>query len=186
LVASALDNVNITIADNVVETGERVPIRVNVFDSNYDPIPFIDVKGVVSDPSGQRLEMDFHPELTQEGEYVSEFVPGSRGVFEIDVVANQDGRVIGSDRQSILARSSKKEFYDATLKRDFLETLARESGGLYYDPVNAAEIPFNLRTRKSETSITRTKYLWDMPFIYLIIIILLAGEWVYRRRRGLT
>jgi len=186
LVASALDNVNITIADNVVETGEQVPIRVNVFDSNYDPIPFIDVKGVVSDPSGQRAEMVFHPELTQEGEYVSEFVPGSRGVFEIDVVANKDGRVIGSDRQSILARSSKKEFYDATLKRDFLETLAGESGGLYYDPVNAAEIPFNLRTRKSETSIMRTKYLWDMPFIYLIIIILLAGEWVYRRRRGLA
>jgi len=185
LVTSALENVNIEITDNVVEPGENVPIRVSVFDDDFNPLNFVEVKGHITDPSGQDIEIPFHPELIQEGDYISEFVPNSQGVYAIEVVVNQNGDNIGSSRQSILARPSKKEFYDATLKQEFLENLAREAGGMFYTPQEASEIPFNLINRKSETSITRTKYLWDMPFIYLLMILLLSAEWWYRRRRGL-
>ena len=81
---------------------------------------------------------------------------------------------------------TNKEFYDAALKTDFLKILAKQSGGIYYNATSAAEIPFNLKTRKAETSITKTEYLWDMPFIYILAILLLASEWLYRRRKGLS
>ena len=186
LVASALDNVNIDIVDNVVEPGRNVAIRVRVFDDAYRPIDFVNVTGILTNPSGLTEEIRFHPELSEEGEYVAEYVPGSQGVFDIEVVAHQSGRTVGSSRQSILARPSKKEFFDATLKREFLENLAEESGGVYYTPLEAADIPIHLSTRKTETSVTRIEYLWDMPLIFILAILLLSAEWYYRRRKGLS
>jgi len=185
LVLSAPDNVNINLADNLFAPGDEIPVRVNVFDDDYNPYNFVDVKGKVAGPSGQVQEIAFHPELTEDGEYVAAFVPWTQGVYRIDAAAEKDGEFLGSHNQSILVRPTKKEFYDATLRRRFLAGLARESGGVYYTPEEAAALPVNLKTRKTSTSILREEYIWDMPFLFILALLLLSAEWIYRRRKGL-
>ena len=186
LVASALDNVNIEIPANLIEPGKSIPIRVEVYDEDYNSVNFADVKGVITDPLGDNDEINFHPELSQDGSYISNFFPQKQGLYSITVKAAQDGRLLGSARQTILVRSSKKEYYNASLNKNFLEDIAQKSGGIYYNPTNSGEIPLNLKTRKAETSITKTEYLWDMPFIFILAVTLLAAEWMYRRRKGLS
>ncbi len=185
LVASALDKVNIDIAENVVGKGQNIPIKINVFDEDYDPLNFAEVTGTITGPDGESREVVFHPDLSQEGEYAAGFTPTAQGVYRISAEAKKDEILLGSARQSFLSTLSKKEYYDATLKSEFLENLAAKSGGVYYTPENAAEIPVNLKIRKSETSVTETEYLWDMPLLFIIAIILLGIEWFYRRRKGM-
>ena len=87
--------------------------------------------------------------------------------------------------ESFLVQPSGLEFRDATLKREFLQRLADASGGAYYSLDDAADIPMNLRGRRTSTSIYRAEYLWDMPFLWGLVLLLLSAEWVYRRRKGL-
>ncbi len=185
LVASALDNVNIEIPINLVEPGKILPIRATVFDDDYNAVGFAKVMGTITDPLGQTTEINFYPELTIEGGYKSSFLPREQGLYTLVIIGTQNNRRLGSDRQTILVRSSKKEYYNASLKREFLENISKLSGGMYYNPNDSGDILLNLKTRKAETSVTKTEYLWDMPFIFIFAVLLLAAEWIYRRRKGL-
>jgi len=185
LVTSALDNVSIDIEDNVVELDKKVPVRVSIFDDDFTPIEHAQVNGILTDPLGQSREIILYPELSQEGEFSGNFIPKYQGVYKFQVNVQNAGKFIGSNEQSILVRPSKREFYDATLKRKFLQELASQSGGFYYNPSLATDIPLNLKTRKTDSTVMRTEYIWDMPFIFLVVIILLSIEWFYRRRKGL-
>jgi hypothetical protein len=106
-------------------------------------------------------------------------------VYSLDVAAVIDGSEVGRQTQSFLVRPSRKEYYDAVLKRPFLERLADEAGGYYYTPNDAGAITTNLRSRRTSTSIFTIDYLWDMPILYGMVLVLLSAEWIWRRRKGL-
>jgi hypothetical protein len=38
----------------------------------------------------------------------------------------------------------------------------------------------------SGSTVVKKNDLWDMPIIFLILLIALGGEWMLRRRRGLA
>jgi hypothetical protein len=92
---------------------------------------------------------------------------------------------LSAQPQSFLVRPSRKEYYDATLKRGFLEGLAQANNGFYYAPAAVSDIAGNLRDRRTSTSVYHAEYLWDMPLILGLILLLLSAEWYYRRRKGL-
>ena len=185
LVASALDNINIEIENNTVDTEEKLEIRFSVFDSDFNTLDFVDIKGTITDPLGNIHELNVHPDLTEEGLYTAEFTPDIQGIYTVNAEGTKDGEYIGSDKTNFLAKTSKKEFYDATLKKEFLTNLASETGGVYYHASETADIPVNLRTKKSDTSIIRSNYLWDIPVLFVLAVLLLSIEWLYRRRKGL-
>ncbi len=177
--------VDVELSQERFPPGDEFPIRVSVYDDKYDPLNFADVTGTITDPRGEIHAVQFLPELTEEGSYSSAFVPQEPGVYTLALTAEQNGRAIGRQQQSFISRASKKEFYNATLKRAFLEDLAELTNGVYYQPSQFEAIPENLKTRKTSTSILRSEYIWDLPLLFIFIVVLLSAEWIYRRYKGL-
>jgi DNA-binding transcriptional MerR regulator len=68
--------------------------------------------------------------------------------------------------------------------RELLEKLAEETGGRYYTPETVAQL--NEEVAYSEAGITTREIrdLWDMPAVFLLLILLRAAEWLLRRRWG--
>jgi uncharacterized membrane protein len=185
LVASAPDPVTIDIADARVAPGDDVPFTVRVYDEAFDAVSNAVVRGLVTDPFGGIQEIAFQEDLTESGAYITTFVPSELGVYTLDVEAEVAEGRLEAKPSSFLVQPSGREYRDATLKREFLERLARASGGDYYSVSEAQDIPANLRGRRTSTSIFRAEYLWDMPLIWGLVFLLLSIEWVYRRRKGL-
>lgn len=185
LTASAPDRVNIDTDDRPSAPGEELPVTVTVFTETFAPETSAIVRGYLTDPFGSQREIRFQQDLAEPGSYTTLLVPRDEGLYELEVTAEVNGETIGRDLKSLLVRPSNKEYYAATLKRAFLENLAHASDGFYYEPDEAQTIPDNLRGRRTSTSIFRAEYLWDMPFIFGLILVLLSIEWVYRRRKGL-
>ncbi len=185
LVAAAPDRVDLDLGQRRFAPGDEIPMTVNVYDARYLPLGGALVQGLLTDPFGSVREVAFQEELTRAGTFTAPFVPQDEGVYELTVTAQADAGTVGSQTQTFLVRPSRKEFYDATLKRAFLEGLATANGGFYYAPTEAEAIPVNLRSRRTSTSIFRAEYLWDMPFLFGLVILLLSAEWIYRRRKGL-
>ena len=185
LAASAPNRVNIDMGQARFAPDQEFPMTVNVYGTGYRPLGGAEVRGLLTDPFGGVRELAFEEELTAEGTYTTPFVALDEGVYELDVIAETDAGEIGSHTRSFLVRPSNKEFYDATLKRTFLEGLAAANNGYYYAPAAVEDIPINLRSRRTSTSIFRAEYLWDMPLLFALVILLLSVEWMYRRRKGL-
>ncbi len=185
LAASAPNRVNIDLDDQRIAPGDEMPLTVRVYDETFNPENAAAVRGFMKDPLGVIRELDFQRELTEDGVFTASFSPPDEGLYELEVVAEGAGGEIGAHARNYLVRPSNREYYDATLKRDFLQHLAEASNGFYYSPDQARTIPAGLRERRTSTSIFRAAYLWDMPFLFGLILLLLSAEWIYRRRKGL-
>ena len=185
LTASAPGRVRLDTGGDRFAPGDEVGLAVDVYDARYNPSSGADVRGTLTTPDGDVREVGFREELTEAGTYAAPFVPQAEGVYTVEVTADVEGEAVGEHAQSFLVRPSKEEFYDATLKRPFLEDIAEASGGAYYAPDRAGEIPDRLRSRRTSTSVYHAAYLWDLPLLFGLVLLLLSAEWIWRRRKGL-
>ena len=185
LVASAPQPVDVAVAGQRFAPADEVPVTVRVYNPDFAPVDDAEVTGYVLDPYGAQQQVAFQPDLAEAGAYIATFVPRDLGVYELEVEARYGETVRQARPQTFLVRDSQQEYFDATLKRDLLQRLAQASGGLYYDPNEATAIPDNLRGRRTSTSVYHAEYLWDMPALWGLILLLLCVEWVWRRRQGL-
>ncbi|GIV60564.1 MAG: membrane protein [Rhodothermaceae bacterium] len=185
LAASAAGRVALDPGGDRFVPGDPLSLAVTVVDADYEPVPEATVTAQVTGPAGADLPLAFRPALGEPGTYTATFVPETSGVYEVEVSARQDTTLLGTDTRSVLVAPSRREYYDATLKRGFLESLAEVAGGAYYTPADVRDLPDRLRNRRTSTSIFHTEYLWDMPLVFLLALALLSAEWFYRRRKGL-
>jgi hypothetical protein len=81
---------------------------------------------------------------------------------------------------------SDTEFFDAGMRRSLLERIAEETGGRYYTPETVNRLPEDLRYTGSGVTLTEERELWDMPFLFLMLVGLVGSEWGFRRKRGLV
>ena len=182
LAASSPNRAHLDLARDHLAPGEELLATVQVYDPSYRLLAGAEVRGEVRDPSGGLQPVRFDGELTSEGSYTANLAPQSEGIHALTVWATIAGEPVGKHERYFLVSPSKKEFEDATLKRGLLEELA---GDYYYGPAEVVKIPVNLRSRRTSTSVFHAQYLWDMPALLLVAVLLLTTEWFYRRRKGL-
>jgi uncharacterized membrane protein len=185
LTASAPDPVELNFPDKKFTPGETVPLQVQIYDDAFFPREDAIVEGTVIDPGGNEHIVELQQNVLEPGMYETAFVPEDSGVYELNLTGRSNGRTLGTARRPFLVRPSNREFDNAGLNRELLEEIADASDGYYYAPSEIDQIPANLATRNTERSIYRGDYLWDMPFLFGLAVLLLSIEWVYRRRRGL-
>lgn len=185
-VADAPDNVNVSIGSDHPEPNQELELSVEVFDATFRPTEGARVAAVVRDPFGIERTVEFQEVLARPGSYSATIAPGDEGVYRIDAVATLGDVTLGSQTRSLLVRKTRREFYDASLKRPFLQSLASAAGGAYFDADETSAITDHLRGRRTQSTIYESSSLWDMPALIALIIALLTFEWWYRRRKGLA
>ncbi len=183
--ASAPRSVNLQLEKGRYAPGEEVRLRAEVYDDAFRPIDQADVRVRVTGPGGSEREVGLRPDLGQPGIYNAVIASTDEGLHHIEAEAVFGGESLGTRSQSFLVRPSNKEYTDAVLKRSLLEHLAETSGGRYYEPSDAQAVAENVRSRRTSSSIFRVEYLWDMPFMFAMALLLWSGEWMWRRSKGL-
>ena len=53
-------------------------------------------------------------------------------------------------------------------------------------PETVRTLPEDLRYARGGVTVVERKELWDMPLTFLLLGVLVAGEWGYRRVRGMA
>jgi uncharacterized membrane protein len=170
-----------------VEVGEPVRILAEVNDSAYMEVNDASLEATVTAPDGsiRVVPMDWTVEV--DGEYSGSFNPGLEGDYRIAIQATRGGEEeLGEDEVHLRVGPSTEEYFDANLRRSFLERLAEETGGRYYDPATVERLPEDIRFTGAGVTLTEERDLWDMPVLFFLLVAFVGGEWAYRRRRGLV
>lgn len=171
----------------IASTGEAVSVTVSVKTPRFDPQPGAVVDVFVTHPGG-RVERLHAGEDERPGEYVTRFIPAQAGVYRLSAEARQSAGLLGSSTTALLVGGVDREMADPRLNVQALRRLAHATGGRVIAPADAAAIralPDALRAGIPAARRLVTHDLWDNGASFAMILSLLGGEWILRRRWGL-
>jgi uncharacterized membrane protein len=186
LVSGAGGPVSATLSAGLVPRGAAVTIRADVSDETFIRVNDAVVTATIRKPNGEAQDVALHWTVDKDGEYTGEFRPDLRGSYEVRVTARRAGKTLGEDQAHVRVDDLPVEFRGAEMKSDLLRRIAGETGGRFYTPKNAAQVAEDLSYSPKTASVVDEKELWDMPALFLGILMCLSVEWSYRKYRGLA
>ena len=89
-------------------------------------------------------------------------------------------------KSSFRIAESTEEFHDAAMNSGLLKRLSTATGGHYYSPEDARTLPEDISFVDTGSSRQEERDLWDMPFIFLLLVGVVSTEWIIRKRKGLA
>jgi hypothetical protein len=187
LVSNVPERVEVAAGADRPAPGEPVTLRAGVRDSLYRGVNGASVVAHVTAPSGARIEVPMEWSVDADGEYRASFTPAETGMHEVTVEARGAGGDVTESGPIFLdAAEPRDEYFAAAMRAPLLRRVAAETGGRFYTPATLSALPEDLRFARSGVTTTERRDLWDMPIVFLLLVGLVAGEWGYRRARGLA
>lgn len=186
LVDGVPDAVAVQTDQEQVEPGETVRLVAHVSDSTYIEVNDASVTARVTSPSGVVESLPAEWSVETDGEYTVEFRPAEMGDYQIELTAERDGVPLGSSSTYVHAAPSDEEYFGAGRHTQLLQRIADETGGQFYTPETVGTLPEDITITGAGVTIVEEKDLWDMPVLFLMMLLLMGAEWGFRRVRGMV
>ncbi|HEY7337442.1 MAG TPA: hypothetical protein VH639_21295 [Bryobacteraceae bacterium] len=164
------------------ETG--VKLRAEVRDTTYLPAGDATVEAHITGPEGITDSIDMRPQPLEQGVYVADYTTPKPGSYLVDIVAKHGQEDLGHDTLTFRREDGIAENFHVEQNRELLEKLSSETGGRYYKPNEASRLGKDINYSEAGITIRETRDLWDMPAIFLLIVLLRTAEWLLRRKWG--
>jgi hypothetical protein len=161
-------------------------ISVVVRDKDFKPVANAEVAIELTAPNGEKRQMPAALSGPQDGRYGVAARFDQQGVYKIDAIASRNGEPIGAASRPVLVGGVDLEMTQPRLNEAVLRRLAAESSGRYLSADQVGQLPSLLRESRAEAGTPEVRDLWHNGWSLLIIVGLLAAEWVARRRVGLA
>ncbi len=186
LVSSSPDPVMANAEKDSYLPDEPVRLFADISDDSFDRMNNADVVGRVIDPDGNIQSVTFEWTGLQDGTYQAKLAGSITGIYTVEVDASYADKQIGSYTSTFQVRDRPVEFYDAALDVRFLKAIADQSGGRYYPLADLGDLPDDAVYVEGESSIIEQRELWDVPLLFMLLCMTLAGEWFWRKKKGLA
>ena len=186
LVNTSPDPVMISSDKDTYLPGEAIRLYAEVSNKTFDRMNNAKVIAKVTNPDGvtESLALDWNG--AQEGVYQTELNASEPGIYRVEIDAAQGSENLGTNRTAFQVQDRPVEYYNALLDTRFLQSVASATGGRYYPLSKIGDVPDDAVYVAGETSFVEQKELWDVPFLFMLLCVTLAGEWFWRKRKGLA
>jgi hypothetical protein len=184
LVDDVPDKVMLTMTQDRVDPGQPMTLTAEVLDPQYNGINDARVIATVTAPSGKTSEVPLEWTVEHDGEYRSSVVPDEEGLYTVRLAASRESKDLGNATAFVRSTSADNEYFDATMRAPLLRRIAEETGGRFYTN-DVSTLPEAISYSGRGVTVVEERDLWDMPAVLLLLIGMTAGEWAYRRGRGL-
>ncbi|MEZ4425738.1 MAG: glutamine amidotransferase [Gemmatimonadota bacterium] len=169
-----------------VEPGRSVLVQAELADSGFVEMNGADVSATVVGPGGEEHQVTMDWTVERDGLYAADVETSEPGLYRIVVDAAREGSSLGNDTVYVRAEESQAEFFDSGMKSALLRRVADETGGRFYTPATLASLPEDLQYTGGGVTQIEEQDLWDMPIVFLALLLLIAAEWGLRRARELA
>jgi uncharacterized membrane protein len=184
LVDGVPEQVNVSTTADRVEPGEAVKLSVEILDSAYVEVNDSRVLARVTSPSGKTTEVPVEWTVTKDGDYRAAFTPDEPGIYDVKVTAARDQKDLGAADVHVRVSAGDAEYFDAGMRAPLLKRIAEDTGGRFFTPANAASLPEAISYSGRGVTVVEERELWDMPALFLALLLISAAEWGIRRHWG--
>jgi uncharacterized membrane protein len=181
------DRVMVSATPDRVQKGEPLTLTAEVFDGEYKGINDGRITAAVTAPSGKVQEVPMEWTVEHEGEYRARFTPTEDGVHRVAVSGTtRTGADAGRGTTTLRVAPSDAEYFDAAMRAPLLQRIADETEGRFYRAHDVHALADGISYSGKGITVVDEKELWDMPIVLVLLLGLMGGEWMLRRRRGLA
>ena len=185
LVQDASDPVRVN-APAVARVQQPINIAAIIEDTAYAGVNDATVTARVRSPSGAEFEVPAAWSGRAEGEFTASPTLREPGLHEIEVEARRGDQVIGRGTAHVQASTADLEYFDPQMRASTLQRISEETGGRFYNASNIGSVADDIGMLGRGETVREQKELWDMPAVFIALLLLACSEWLYRRRKGLV
>ena len=118
------------------------------------------------------------------GRYEVTFDAAATGIYRFEAEASLDDERLGSSRLAVRRQDGVSEHFNVQQNRALLERIAAATGGRYFTLANAGDIAEAVQFSDAGIVERQVLDLWNMPILFLVLLLFKAGEWIVRLRWG--
>jgi hypothetical protein len=186
LVLDSPGQVVVTAANHTLMDDGHIELSANVRDKEYMPAPDSKVTAHLIGPNGISVMLDMTPAADSPGVFHAAWTAEKPGSYLAEVTAEKGSQQLGSDTFPFERIDGVAENFHAVQNRELLEKLATETGGRYWKPGELSRLPNEISYSDAGISVRDIKELWNMPVVFLWLLLLMAAEWLLRRKWGVV
>jgi uncharacterized membrane protein len=168
----------------VIADVANAKLRAEVRDHTYLPSADATVEAHILGPDGIAEAVELRPAPLEQGVYTAEYTTPKAGSYLVEMVAKRGSEELGRDVLTFRREDGVAENFRVEQNRELLQKLSTETGGTYYKPEDAAKLGKDISYSEAGITIRETRDLWDMPVVFLALLLLRSGEWLLRRKWG--
>ena len=185
LVDGVPDQVEVHTSTDRVEAGETVTLTADIVDPTFVEINDARAVAHVEGPKGT-VDVPLQWTGERSGQFRGTFVAPDEGLYTARVEAARGDKPLGVGVTPLRAAPGDAEYFDAGMNAARLRRIAEETGGRFYTTANVGAMAEDVRYSGRGVTTVEERDLWHLPIILGLILLLLCGEWGYRRAVGLA
>ncbi len=186
LVEAVPERLSISQSGDSIHLGGSIELRSEALDTNYEALQQAELRAVMTLPDGSETSLALRADAVEAGVYRTDIAADVAGDYELRVELGSGEDKISSHATRLRVSRAGGEFYDSELNTALLGRIAATTEGGLFGAADADTVLSRLDSRQRQSRVLSRLELWDMPLLFLLLVILLGAEWGYRRWRNLV
>jgi uncharacterized membrane protein len=186
LVEGVPPRLSLSLSTHEIHSGGTLKLRSEVLRLGANTDDPQHLRAVVTSPTGEEQVTHLVRHSSLPGVFEAEIPVVNPGDYQLRVEFDEQGEVISSDETRFIVSHEGSEYYQSEMNEKLLRNIAAETNGRFFTPDDMDKLVDALGTHQRGANTLVSYELWDMPAIFLLLVLLLCAEWGYRRWRGLV
>ncbi|HEY5624315.1 MAG TPA: glutamine amidotransferase [Gammaproteobacteria bacterium] len=159
----------------------EVRLRAEVRDREFTPVSDADVTVAVTPGlAGPPEIVEMRPLPGEPGIFEAVIQADEEGLYRFETEARLGDELLGSAQFAVRRADGVAEHFQIQQNRALLENLAGLTGGRYFALGDLDELPEAIQFSDAGILETEILDLWNMPILFILLLLLKTGEWVLR------
>ena len=184
LAARAPARVSVASEQSTYDDEREVSFTAEVRNARFEPLDDAAVELMVAPEFGEPYTLAMQPSGQNDGRYRATIDAQSPGVYRASLIARRGNEEVGRATTHVIRANGIAEQFASHQHRAVLERISHMTGGRYWtlDELDglAAAIPYS----KAGVIERLTLDLWNLPIVFLTLLLLKLSEWALRLRWG--
>ena len=192
LVSDSPGHVAASVPAQMLLDNAAVAIAAEVRDQQYNPAADAKVEAHILGPSGVSALVEMAPVPNSPGRFQAAWSAPKVGTYLTEVTAQRADsatrtmKELGRDVLTFQRMDGVAENFHTEQNRDLLEHLATQTGGQYWKLADLGKLAGGIPFSEAGVTTRETKDLWDLPLVFLLLLLLRFSEWWLRRKWGIV
>jgi len=192
LVSDTPGHVSASASSQVLLDNGALTLTADVRDLQYNPAPDARVEAHILGPSGVSALVEMTPVPDGPGQFQAAWSVPKPGAYLTEITAQRADpntravKELGRDVLTFQRMDGVAENFHTEQNRELLEHLATQTGGRYWKPSELGKLAGSIPYSEAGVTIRQTMDLWNLPLVFLLLLLLRFSEWWLRRKWGIV
>ena len=171
--------------DRAIYDDERaIQLTAQVRDTNFEPTADAQVEVLVTPQQGEAFVRTLQPVIDDKGRFAATLDASDAGLYRVDLTAKVGKNQVQTAGGAFRRDNNIVEHFASYQHRAVLERLASETRGRYWRTDQLASLAQAIPYAKSGIVERQMFDLWNIPFVFLVLLALKLSEWLLRLKWG--